>query len=69
MTSLMNLEEVFHSLNLRLRSAKRSGSSSILKKSTKAVLHFILAGIVSVISYIGFKKGVESVNDKIDEEE
>ena len=39
-----------------------------MKKSTKAVLHFILAGIVSVISYIGFKKGVESVSDKIKDE-
>jgi len=39
-----------------------------MKKSTKALLHFILAGIVSVISYIGFKKGIESVNDKIEED-
>jgi len=39
-----------------------------MKKSTKAFLHLILAGIVSVISYIGFKKGVESVNDKIKDE-
>jgi len=40
-----------------------------MKKSTKAVLQLILAGIVSAISYIGFKKGVESVNDKIEEKE
>lgn len=39
-----------------------------MKKSTKAVLHLILAGIVSVISYVGFKKGVESVNDKLEED-
>ena len=39
-----------------------------MKKSTKAVLHIILAGIVSVISYIAFKKGVESVNDKIEDD-
>jgi hypothetical protein len=39
-----------------------------MKKSTKALLHLILAGIVSVISYIGFKNGVESVNDKIKDE-
>ena len=39
-----------------------------MKKSTKAILHLILAGVVSVISYIGFKKGVESVNNKIKDE-
>ncbi len=39
-----------------------------MKKTTKAVLHLILAGIVSVISYIGFKKGVESINDKMKDE-
>lgn len=38
------------------------------KKSTKVVLHLILAGIVSAISYIGFKKGVESINDKMKDE-
>ncbi len=38
------------------------------KKSTKFILHLILAGIVSVISYVGFKKGVESLNDKIKDE-
>ncbi|MCF7794153.1 MAG: hypothetical protein K9N09_04230 [Candidatus Cloacimonetes bacterium] len=32
-----------------------------MKKSTKAVLHLILTGIVSAISYLGFKKGVEVV--------
>lgn len=36
-----------------------------MKKSTKAILHLLLAGIVSAISYVGFKKGVESVNDKM----
>ena len=39
-----------------------------MKKSTKTVMHLILAGIVSVISYIGFKKGVESVNHKMKDE-
>ena len=39
-----------------------------MKKSTKAVLHLILAGIVSIISYIGFKKGIESVSDKMNDE-
>jgi len=39
-----------------------------MKKTTKAVLYFILAGIVSVISYIGFKKGIESVSDKMKDE-
>ncbi|MEA2095621.1 MAG: hypothetical protein U9P73_02860 [Candidatus Cloacimonadota bacterium] len=35
-----------------------------MKKSTKAVLHLILAGIVSVISYIGFKKGIEAIDEQ-----
>lgn len=35
-----------------------------MKKTTKAALHFILAGIVSVISYIGFKKGVEAIDEQ-----
>lgn len=39
-----------------------------MKKSTKAILYLILAGVVSVISYIGFKKGIESVNDKMKED-
>ncbi len=38
------------------------------KKTTKVVLHFILAGIVSAISYIGFKKGVESINNRMKNE-
>lgn len=39
-----------------------------MKKTTKAVLHIILAGIVSAISYIGFKKGLESINGKMKDE-
>ena len=39
-----------------------------MKKSTKVVLNLILTGIVSIISYIGFKKGVESVSDKMKDE-
>jgi hypothetical protein len=38
-----------------------------MKKGTKAVLKLILAGIVSAISYIGFKKGVKAVGKKIKE--
>ena len=38
-----------------------------MKKSTKTVLHLILAGIVSIIGYVGFKKGIESINDKIED--
>jgi hypothetical protein len=37
-------------------------------KTTKFILHLIIAGIVSVISYVGFKKGVESVNNKMKDE-
>jgi len=38
------------------------------KKTTKVVLHLILAGIVSAICYIGFKKGVESINNRMKNE-
>ena len=37
-----------------------------MKKGTKALFHFILAGIVSAISYIGFKKGVEVLGKKME---
>lgn len=40
-----------------------------LKKNTKAVLHLILAGIVSVIAYIGFKKGAEAVEKELEEKD
>ena len=46
----------------------RNRGNLFMKKSTKAVLHLILAGIVSVMSYLGFKKGVESVSDKMKDE-
>jgi len=39
-----------------------------MKKSTKVVLNLILAGTESDINYIGFKKGVESVSDKMKDE-
>lgn len=32
-----------------------------MKKGTKTILHLILTGIISAISYLGFKKGVEIV--------
>ena len=35
-----------------------------MKKGTKVLLHFILAVIVSVISYMGFKKGMETFDGK-----
>ncbi|MDO9577587.1 MAG: hypothetical protein Q7J16_06850 [Candidatus Cloacimonadales bacterium] len=38
-----------------------------MKKVTKIILNLILAGIVSAISYLGFKKGVETVGKKMDE--
>ncbi len=38
--------------------------NKIGRKTTKAALHFILAGIVSVISYLGFKKGVEAIAEQ-----
>lgn len=38
-----------------------------MKKGTKVLLHIILAGIVSVISYLGFKNAVETLNEKMKE--
>ena len=40
-----------------------------MKKGTKVFLNLILAGIVSTISYLGFKKGVEIVGKKMEDEE
>ena len=37
-----------------------------MKKIIKISLHLILAGVVSVISFIGFKKAVEALNDKME---
>jgi len=37
------------------------------KKTLRISLNIILAGIVSAISFIGFKKGVELVNDKLED--
>jgi hypothetical protein len=37
-----------------------------MKKGTKVLFHFILAGIVSVISYLGFKNAVETLNKKME---
>ncbi len=39
-----------------------------MKKIVKVSLHLILAGIVSVISFIGFKKAVETLNEKMEKE-
>ena len=36
-----------------------------MKKGTKAILQLLLAGIVSVIGYLGFKKGVEAVEEEM----
>ena len=36
-----------------------------MKKVVKVSLHLILAEIVSVISFIGFKKAIETFNEKI----
>jgi hypothetical protein len=38
-----------------------------MKKGTKVLLHFILAGIVSFISYLGFKKGMEALDENKEE--
>jgi hypothetical protein len=37
-----------------------------MKKIVKVSLHLILAEVVSVISFIGFKKAVEALNDKME---
>ena len=39
-----------------------------MKKGTKVLLNLVLAGIVSAISYIGFKKGVEAVGKKMEDD-
>jgi EamA domain-containing membrane protein RarD len=36
-----------------------------MNKKTSVVLNLILAGIVSAISFLGFKKGVEILENKI----
>ncbi len=35
-----------------------------MKKGTKVILHLILAGIVSISSYLGFKKWIEALDEK-----
>ncbi len=40
-----------------------------MKKIVKISLHLILAGILSVISFIGFKKAVENLNEKMEKRE
>jgi EamA domain-containing membrane protein RarD len=40
--------------------------TDLMKKIVKVSLHLILAGIVSVISFIGFKKAVEALNEKME---
>ncbi len=37
-----------------------------MKKSSRTILNLILAGIVSAISYLGFKKGVEVVEKEME---
>ena len=37
-----------------------------MKKIVKISLHLILAGVVSIISFIGFKKAVEALNEKVE---
>ena len=37
-----------------------------MKKVVKVSLHLILAGVVSIISFIGFKKSVEVLNEKME---
>ena len=38
-----------------------------MKKIIKVSLHLILAGVVSIIYFIGFKKAVEALNEKMEE--
>jgi len=40
-----------------------------MKKSTKIILHAITGVIVSAISFIGFKKGIQAINCKMEEEQ
>jgi len=40
-----------------------------MKKIVKLSLHLILAGVVSIISFIGFKKAVEALNEKMEKRE
>jgi len=40
-----------------------------MKKSTKIVLHAITGIIVSAISFIGFKKGIQAVNCKMEKDQ
>ena len=37
-----------------------------MKKIVKVSLHLVLAGVVSIISFIGFKKAVETLNEKME---
>jgi hypothetical protein len=37
-----------------------------MKKIIKVSLHLILAGSVSIISFVGFKKAVEALNEKME---
>ena len=39
-----------------------------MKKIVKVTLHLILAGVVSVISFIGFEKAVEALNEKMEKD-
>ena len=38
-----------------------------MKKIVKVSLHLIIARIVSIISFMGFKKAVEALNEKMEE--
>ncbi|MFC1898169.1 hypothetical protein ACFLYJ_01210 [Candidatus Cloacimonadota bacterium] len=38
-----------------------------MKNPTKIILNLVIGSIVSVISYIGFKKGVEVLEKKMEE--
>jgi len=40
-----------------------------MKKTAKIVFHLAIAGVLSVISYIGLKKGLEKVEKQIKEKE
>jgi len=37
-----------------------------MKKPVRLLLHLILAGVVSVTAFLGFKKGIENLNKEME---
>jgi len=38
-----------------------------MKKPVRLLLHLIITGVVSVAGFLGFKKGIEKLNKKLEE--